>query len=128
MKLLTKIAKIAGKVTSTFLGLEDVIRGFIPDEKEGVLKPIKDTMLEVRDAIISVEVMATGLSQAPTGEDKLRMAGPLVRDVILRSALVANKDIEDKDIFSRGVDKISDGMADVLNSLKDNSIDEENHG
>lgn len=128
MKLLSKIAKIATKVTATFLGLEDVIRGFVPDDKEGHLKPIKDTMLEVRDSIIAVELMAAGLATAPTGEEKLRMAGPLVRDVILRSALVANKDIDDKDLFGAGVEKISSGMADVLNSLKDNAINEENHG
>ena len=128
MKLLTKIAQIAGKVTATFLGLEDVIRGFVPDEHDGKLKPIKDTMLEVRDAIIAVELMATGIAGGATGPDKLRMAGPLVRDVILKSALVGNKDIEDKALFSKGVEGIASGMADVLNSLKDNTIDEENHG
>ena len=127
MKLLSKIAKIAGQVLVTFTGLEPVIRGFLPDEKTGVLTEIKDTMLEVRDAVISAETMAAAMTGTISGDEKLRMAGSLASDIILKSALVADRKVKDEALFKKGANSITSGMADILNSL-DDDLDEDNHG
>ena len=128
MKFLSKIAKIAGKIVITYAGLEPVIRGFLPPDKQGVYKPINDTLLEVRDAIITVETLSMALADPNVrGPSKLIMAGPLVSDIILKSALVMNNKVKDEILFRQGSTKIADGMVDILNSLDDN-IDEVNHG
>jgi hypothetical protein len=57
----------------------------------------------------------------------MRAAGAQVAQIILKPALVSNRKIENKELFKTGNEKIAGGMADVMNSLKDD-VDTEDHG
>ena len=126
MKLLSKIASITVKALATWTGFEPLIRGFLPPNAQGKIEPIVDTILEVRDVIITVEEIAALSSLDIKGTEKLRIAGPLVGKVVLRSALVANRKVKDEQLFIQGTTKVAGGMADILNSLDDN-LDEDDH-
>jgi hypothetical protein len=60
------------------------------------------------------------------GPDKLKAASPLVAQIIHQSEMLAGKKIDDKVLFAAGVEKITSGMADILNSVKDSEVHEVN--
>jgi len=127
MNFLSKIGKIVGQVLTTWSGIAPIVRGFLPPDVQGKILPIMDTILEVRDVIITVEEIAALSSLEIRGAEKLRIAGPLVGKVILRSTLVANKKVKDPELFKQGTTAVASGMADILNSL-DDDMNEINHG
>jgi len=126
MKFLSKISEIVGKIVVHWTGLAPVVQGFIKDDS-GKIQTITDTLLEVRDAVISTEIFASTITSDVSGEDKMRASGAQVAQIILKSSLVANQKIENEELFKTGCERIAGGMADVLNSFKDD-IDTENHG
>ena len=83
----------------------------------GKIEGVADDLAEVAGVVVTIE--AIGQSAGWPGPDKLRYAAPLVANVITKSALLIDKKIDDPDLFAAGSTKIADGMADILNSLKD---------
>jgi hypothetical protein len=71
----------------------------------------------IASIIQNVEAFGQALSLA--GADKLKAAQPLVAQMILQSALLANHKIANAALFTQGTTKVADGMADILNSLQD---------
>lgn len=79
---------------------------------------VSQDLSQIASIITQVEAMGQALGIA--GPDKLRAASPLVAQIILQSALLANHSISDGPLFTQGTTKVADGMADILNALKDN--------
>lgn len=77
-------------------------------------------LAQIGDIIVTVE--AIGQTAGMPGPDKLKAAGPLVAQVILKSAVVGNKKVANSALFQQGAAKVADGMADVLNSLHEDSV------
>jgi hypothetical protein len=116
MKLLSKIGQIVLKTTQLLLGFGPLINSTFPDAS-GKVVAVVDKLTEISDVIIKVEVFGQALNLQ--GSDKLKAAGPMVAQIILSSAILADKKIADPVLFARGCTNIAGGMADVLNSLKD---------
>jgi len=79
-----------------------------------------DTLAKIGQAVATAEVMIGALSDpnAKTGADKLRAATPIVAQLVQTSELLTGKKIANEALFIQGCTKITDGTADVLNSLK----------
>ena len=116
---MTKWLGKAGKIINTIgqvLGLfSPAITTLFPGAKEEI-KVVSQDIAQIADIIVLVE----GIGQAGSlpGADKLKVAAPLVAQVILKSSIMAKHDIDVPVLFNQGVTKVADGMADILNSLK----------
>ena len=124
MTLLKKIGRIALEVTKMVVGFGPVVTLTMPPDKAGKITAVMDTMTQIQDVIVKAEIMGQALSLP--GPDKLKMSAPAVAQVILASSVLVGRSIENPELFSAGATKVSDGMADILNSLKDN-VDTEDH-
>ncbi len=123
MRFLTKIGKLILKGTRYIVGISSTVQRVSPD---GRVETFVDKLLEIRDVIIKLE--AVGQALHLTGVNKLKGAAALVAQVILGSGVMINRKIGNEAMFLQGATKMADGMADVLNSLKDDNIETENHG
>jgi hypothetical protein len=116
MKFLTKLGQILVKATQIVTGFGPLVQQFVPVAGNAVAEVTSD--LDLLAQIIS-NVEAVGQVTGLTGPDKLKAATPLVAQAILASSMLAKHKIADASLFNQGAQKIADGMADVLNSLKD---------
>lgn len=111
-KLGTLILRGAVEFTSVGPKVAERFPGAAP-----IIERIQGTLDQLASVVISAEVMGQALGTP--GPDKLKAAAPQVASIILHSSVLAGRKISDPDLFNRGATKIADGMADVLNSLKD---------
>ncbi len=119
MKFLTKLGQIVLKAVQIYTGFEPIAQMALPGH-EGQFQVISKDLAAIAQVIGQVE--AVGQVLGTPGADKLRAATPLVAQVVLQSALLANHQINDPALFQGGCQKLADGMADILNSLKDDGI------
>ena len=121
MGWLKKAGLIIGQVTAMVVGLGPIITAFTPTKKDDAALPIiADSLNQVAGIITTVEAMAGALATPLPGTEKLKMATPMVAQIILASSLMARHKIADPVKFQAGCASIASGMADVLSSLKDN--------
>lgn len=116
MTFLKKLGTIILKATEIVTGFGPLISTMQP-KAAPVITEIQSDLAAVATVIANVE--AVGQVLGTPGADKLRAATPLVAQAILQSSLLAHRKIENPALFQQGAQKIADGMADVLNSLKD---------
>lgn len=120
MGWLKKAGIIIGQVTAAVVGLGPLVAALTPSKKDDEYVAIAaDTLAQIGGIVTQVEAMAGALSQPLPGDQKLLMATPMVAQVILSSALMAKHKIADPVKFKAGCASIASGMADVLNSFKD---------
>lgn len=117
MKFLSKLGQIVVKGLQIITGLQPVVSSVNP-QIGATIQTVSVDLAQIGDIIVNVEAVGQALGIA--GPDKLRAAAPQVAQIILKSAMLANHQIADGALFTQGSTKIADGMADVLNSLKDN--------
>lgn len=113
MKWLSLIGKILITGTKLVTGLGPAL---FPAQS-GAIGRVSDTLEKITDIVIGVEAFGQVLSIP--GPDKLRAAVPLATQVFLKSDLLIGKKIDDPTLFAGGVKKVVDGVADIMNSLKD---------
>ena len=120
MGWLKKAGLIIGQVTAAVVGLGPLITAFTPTTKDDAALPvIADTLNQLAGIVTTVEAMAGALTVPLPGAEKLKMATPLVAQIILSSSLMARHKIANPIIFQQGCASIASGIADVMNSLKD---------
>jgi hypothetical protein len=112
MKWLSIVGKALLLGTKILMGVGPMVPGLANKTEK-----IVDTLENVAAIIINVEAFGQVLSTP--GADKLKAATPMVAQIILRSDMMAGQDINNEVLFMQGCTKVTDGMADVLNSLKD---------
>lgn len=115
MKFLTKLGAIILRGVEIVSGFAPMVAQSLPGSA-GTVQIVSKDLSEVAAIIQDVEVMGQALNQA--GPDKLKAAAPLVAQIILQSAILANHQIENAGLFNQGCTEIASGMADILNSLK----------
>lgn len=118
MKFLTKLGTIIAKVTAVATGIAPLFPQY--DKETG---KVVDTLNGVAAIVMNVEVFGQVLNTP--GADKLKAATPLVAQIIMQSDMMAGKKINDPVLFKQGVEKVAGGIADILNSVKDNEVNEE---
>lgn len=116
MGFLKKFGAVILKITEIATGIAPIISTAFPGSAEKV-QVVSQDLAQIAEAVLQVEVIGQVLGSP--GPDKLRAVTPLVAQVILRSALVANHKIADPVKFQVGAAKVADGIADILNSLED---------
>jgi len=118
MGWLKKAATIALKVTEVVLGFGPLITSLTPTKKDDqILAQVTPSLTQIAGVIQQVELF--GLALGLPGAQKLTAATPAVAQIVMQSAFMAGHKIADPVLFQRGCGKMADGMADILNSLKD---------
>ena len=118
MKFLSKLGVIIAKVSAIAVGISPLFPQYNKETGK-----IVDTLNGIASVIMNVEVFGKVLGTA--GPDKLKAASPLVAQIILQSDMLAGKKINDAVLFAAGCEKVTSGMADILNSIRDSEITEE---
>jgi hypothetical protein len=114
--------KKLGEIIAQGSKIAGMILPFIPNVRNLPVERITDTLNAIINVIVQVEAIGAVFNKngsEMTGEDKLKAATPLVAQIILQSDVVSGKRIENQTLFMTGVKKITNGVVDVLNSLKD---------
>jgi hypothetical protein len=65
-----------------------------------------------------VAMIEAALQGAKSGAEKLAAVVPLVANVVRTSELVGGRHVADENLFIQGIQKMVNGVVDVLNSLK----------
>lgn len=113
MTFLKKLGTILANFAGIAAGIGPIIKPFL-----GSAAPIADTAINDLTAIGNVVVSAEAILQTPgSGAAKLQAAAPLVAQIIQTSQLLSGKKIANQALFQQGCTKITDGTADILNSL-----------
>lgn len=113
MSLLKKIGTVILKATELITGFGPLL----PPQYQHAEQVLVSDLKSIESVIVNVE--AFGQVLGIKGPDKLKAAAPLVAQMVLQSSLVAGRKISDPALFQQGASKLADGMADILNSLKD---------
>lgn len=119
MSALSKIGSLILKGVSIISG----IAPFVNPKASQAVGVVSRDLEQIAGIIAQVEVVGQALSIK--GPEKLKAAGPLVAQVILSSSLLVGHKIGDPSLFAEGSSDIANGIAKVLNSLKDNGIQED---
>ena len=76
-------------------------------------------------AISSVIIQIETALQGQAGADKFKAAVALVGPIIKTSQIVSGKKIADPVLLQKGIDEVTQGMVDVLNSIDQASVTKE---
>ena len=118
MKWLTLVGKYALVGLNLLTGFGPMIGQMIPGDKDDkIIAKSTDTLIQVSTVIQMVEAIGQAASTPMPGAEKLKVATPLVAQIILASSMLAQHKIADETLFRAGCEKIASGMADVLNSI-----------
>lgn len=122
MSFLKKFASVALKVGQTFLlgeSLAQPILGNIAPGNEYVGK-VSNDLTKIGQAVTTVETVFAAVNgpDAKTGSQKLVAASALVQNIVQSSELISGKKIKNETDFTAAVQKITGGVADLLNSLE----------
>lgn len=120
MAFLKRLGQIALKVVIGIDTFGPIVKGFTPDRVDAVIDRVGDYTRQSAEVIAHAEIMGQALQLA--GSQKLKAAAPAMAQVILRSDAMIGQKIHDASLFERGVLKITDGWADVLNSLDETTL------
>lgn len=119
---LGKVMQITGKVLAVVTGFGPALAALTPSKKDDeVLAKLVDPLTQIAGIVIQVEGMAQALDTPLPGTQKLQMATPIVAQIIVQSSILANHEIDNPVLFKQGCASIASGMADVLNSIKEDS-------
>ena len=115
MSFLKTLGMILLKGTQIAVGIMPIVQQEFPGNKP--IQQTADTVTAIAAVVTQVEVIGQALQL--TGPQKLTAATPLVAQVILQSAMMANHDIADPIMFNEGCADGAQGVVKILNSLKD---------
>jgi hypothetical protein len=119
MTFLKKLGEVVLKVTGIVTGFGPGLAAIIPGTKDDVIiQKVSIDLAEIAQIIQQAEVFGQALGLP--GAQKLQAAAPAVAQIILQSSILAKHELANPVLFQQGCTKVADGMADVLNSLKDN--------
>ena len=116
MKFLTKLGQIILKGVEIWAGFAPLVQTAFPNQA-GTIQTVSNDLAQIANIVVETEAVGQALGLA--GNQKLQAATPSVAQIILSSSMLANHKIANPDLFKQGCQKITDGMADVLNSLHD---------
>ena len=120
---LGKVMQITGKVLAVVLGFGPAIATLTPTKKDDeIMAKLVDPLTQIAGIVVQVEGMAQALDVPLPGADKLKMATPIVAQIIVQSSILAGKEIANPELFKAGCASIASGMADVLNSIKADDV------
>jgi hypothetical protein len=118
MKWLSKVGSIFLKGLQIYMGVAPIATAAIPGDKDDrFVAKMTDSLTQIASIITTVEAIGAAASVPMPGPEKLRVASPLVAQIILSSSMLAQHKIQDEVLFRSGCEKVASGMADILNSI-----------
>lgn len=124
MSFLKKLGQVIATVGATALGVGPLVTplfGSKGGKVEGAVGPAVNDLTAIGSLIIQIETALQGQA----GADKFKAAVALVGPLIKTSELVAGKKVADPDMLNKGIDGVTQGVVDVLNSLHPDSVSTE---
>ena len=115
MTFLKKLGQWIAAGIKLELGLAPLIQAAYP-AASGTIAQVGNELTQLASVIVTVE--SIGALEGLPGDQKVRMAGPLIGQLIQQSSLMAGKEIADGPKFAQACQTIAGGLADLLNSLK----------
>ena len=122
MKFLNKLVAVVGVVLNTFTGFAPVVRQTFP-EAGGVVDVISHDLAAIADVVTNVDLEVSALTDVTlTGAQKLVMSIEPVTNIIMSSALLSGRKIGNQALLEQGIEKVTSGMADIVNSLHEDEV------
>jgi hypothetical protein len=119
---LGKVMSVVGKVIVVAGGFAPGLVAMTPTKKDDeIWGKVSPSLANIASIVAAVEAMSAALVEPIPGAQKLQMATPIVAQIILND-LVAGKKIQDAALFRTGCERITGGIADVLNSIKEDEV------
>jgi hypothetical protein len=118
---LGKVLATVVNIASVAAGIGPMLQGFLGSNTKvgAVVGTAVNDLTAIGQTVLSAEAMI----QAPgSGVQKLAAATPLVAQIVQTSELVAGHKIANEALFIQGSQKITSGVADILNSLHPDSV------
>lgn len=129
MSFLKKLGIVLANVATTAIGIGPIVAPLFgvggSGKVTGVIGTVTNDLTMIGSLIAQVETIYAG--QDGTGAQKLKAAIALVGPVIRTSQLVSGKKIADPALMQKGIDEVTQGVADILNSLHADSVSTEIH-
>lgn len=119
-QVLAKGIAIAADVAGLFPLVQPFLGSSATASKAGqIVQTATNDLTSIGQTVVTAEA----LIQAPnSGSQKLAAAAPLVEQILKTSELVSGKHIANEAAFSAAAQKITSGVADLLNSLDQNAV------
>lgn len=119
MTFLKRIGRIIQTGAELFLGFAPLLTASMP-QASGAVQVVSRDLSELLTIIAQAE--AAGASLGLAGPDKLRIAAPQLLQVLLSSAVLAGKPIQNPSLALQGATKVGDGLADLLNAVHPEAV------
>jgi hypothetical protein len=121
MTFLKKLGIILAQAGAFATGLTPLIQPLLGSGATKVVQiagAITDTLTQVGSVVVQMETALQGKE----GAEKFRAAVALVGPIIRTSQLVSGKKIADEALLQKGIEEITQGVVDVLNSISQESV------
>ena len=120
MKFLSKLGQVIQVGLQIVTGFGPLVTALTPTKKDdAIVAQVADTMSQVAGIVAMVEAVGQAATTPMPGPEKMRVAAPLIAQVIMASSMLAQHKIHNEALFRAGCERVGGGMADILNSLKD---------
>lgn len=116
MTFLKRLGVILARGIEIATGVLPLASQFLPNSA-GTLQVVSQDLAQVSHIVVEIETIGAALGVK--GPDKLKMAAPLVAQVLLQSSLLVNHKIANPQLFQQASSEIAQGVVDLLNSLHD---------
>lgn len=116
---LGKVGKALAEGVSIALGVGPIIFPFLGSKVQGTATTVINDLTSVGQVVTMTEAILQGPGN---GADKLAAATPLVANIVQTSELVAGHRIANESLFIQGCQKITSGVADILNALDPGAV------
>ena len=126
MSFLKKLGQILATVGATALGVGPLVAPLFGSKGNQITTGV-GTVVNDLTAISSVIVQIETALQGQAGADKFKAATALVGPIIKTSQIVSGKKIGDPVLLQKGIDTVTQGVVDVLNSIHPDSVTAEVH-
>jgi phage-related tail protein len=126
MSFLKKLGQVLATVGATALGVGPLVAPLLGSKGNQVSAGIS-TAINDLTAISTVVIQIETALQGQAGADKFKAAVALVGPIIKTSQIVSGKKIADPALLDKGIQEVTQGVVDVLNSLDADSVSSEVH-
>lgn len=79
---------------------------------------VQDTFTKIGAAVMTVESVGAALTIPLSGPEKLKGIVPIVAQIVQTSELMAGKKVKDEAAFTKALQTITGGVADLLNAVE----------
>lgn len=124
MSFLKKLGLVLAQVGAAAVGIGPLVAPLFGSAGSRVVQ-VGAQVANDLTAISSVVVQIETALQGKEGAEKFRAAVALVGPIIRTSQLVSGKKVADEVLLQKGIEEVTQGVVDVLNSLKAESVDTE---